>query len=80
MYFPFILILRMQKKFCKDEIFGGSDPSSRQDSSAFKIMCCGGIKTSLWWQWGPMGKEQYYCTKRNSFVIISNIICLIELF
>lgn len=37
MYFLFILILRMQKKFCKDEIFGGNDPSSRQDSVAFKL-------------------------------------------
>lgn len=33
----------MQKKFCKDEIFGGSDPSSRQDSATFKIMCYSGI-------------------------------------
>lgn len=29
LYFLFILILRMQKKFCKDEIFGGNDLSSR---------------------------------------------------
>lgn len=43
LYFLFVLILRMQKKFCKDKIFGGSDPRSRQDSSAFGIICCGGI-------------------------------------
>lgn len=43
LYFLFFQILRMQKKFCKDEIFGGNDPSSRQDSAAFKMICCGGV-------------------------------------
>lgn len=43
LYFLFILTLRTQKKFCKDEIFGSNDPSSRQDSSAFTIVCCDGI-------------------------------------